>query len=74
MTTPDLNDIEPEALREAEFGTVQAILDSMIGKRVKTATIGDAHIEVTTDDGAVYSFYGFLGSGGPTQGEDSTTP
>jgi hypothetical protein len=67
MTLPDLNDIEPDALREAEFGTVQAVLDSMVGKRVKAATIDDAHITVTTDDGSVYSFYGFLGSGVPPE-------
>jgi hypothetical protein len=63
MTTPDLNDIEPDALREAEFGTVQSVLDSMVGKRVASAAIGDTRISVTTEDGTTYSFYGFLGSG-----------
>jgi hypothetical protein len=72
MTTPDLNDIEPEALREAEFGTVQAVLDSMVGRRITSAWIDDVHVEVTTDDGSVYSFYGFLGSGKPPQDEDLT--
>lgn len=67
MIIPDLNDIEPEALREAELGTVQTVLDSMVGKRVKTATIDDAQIAVTTEDGAIYSFYGFLGSGAPPE-------
>src|SRR5579884_3892979 len=59
---PDLNDIEPEALREAEFGTVQAVLDSMVGKRIVSATLDETHIEIRTDDGSAYSFYGFLGS------------
>jgi hypothetical protein len=63
MTFPDLNDIEPEALREAEFGTVQSVLDSMVGKRIEAAAIGDTRIALTTDDGITYSFYGFLGSG-----------
>jgi hypothetical protein len=67
MTLPDLNDIEPEALREAELGTVQTVLDSMVGKRVKTASIDDARIKVTTEDGSVYAFYGFLGSGSPPE-------
>jgi hypothetical protein len=68
MTIPDLNDIEPEALREAELSTVQTVLDAMVGKRVKSATIDDAHIAVTTEDGAIYAFYGFLGSGAPPEG------
>lgn len=63
MTSPDLNDIEPEALREAEFGTVQSVLDSLVGKRIRSAEIDDTHIAVTTEDGAIYAFYGFLGSG-----------
>ena len=69
MTTPDLNDIEPDALREAEFGMVQSVLDSMVGKRIKAASIDEAHIEVRTDDGSVYSFYGFLGTGRPDEAE-----
>lgn len=63
MTSPDLNDIEPEALRDAEFGTVQAVLDAMVGRRITSAAIGDTRIAIETDDGTTYSFYGFLGSG-----------
>lgn len=65
MMIPDLNDIEPEALRIAELGTVQSVLDSMVGKRVLSALIDETHIAVTTDDGTIYAFYGFLGSGEP---------
>jgi UDP-3-O-acyl-N-acetylglucosamine deacetylase len=66
---PDLNDIEPEALREAEFGTVQAVLDSMVGTRIVSATLDETHIEIRTDDGSAYSFYGFLGSSGPKRSD-----
>lgn len=69
MTSPDLNDIEPEALRDAEFGTVQSVLDSMVGKKITSAGIGETRIAIETDDGTTYSFYGFLGSGHRAQSE-----
>ena len=63
VTLPDLNDLEPDALREAEFGAVQSLLDSMVGKRISSATIDETRIAVATEDGAEYFFYGFLGGG-----------
>lgn len=62
MTSPDLNDVEPDALREVEFGAVQSVLDTMVGKRITAATIEETRIAVTTEDGETYCFYGFLGS------------
>lgn len=59
----DLVDIEPDALREAEFMQAQAILDTLVGKSVTEATIDETRIVVTTSDGSKYFFYGFLGGG-----------
>ncbi len=59
----DLVEIEPDALREAEFMQAQAILDTLVGKSVTEATIDDTRIVVTTSDGSRYFFYGFLGGG-----------
>lgn len=60
----DLVEIEPDALREAEFMQAQAILDTLVGKSVTEATIDETRIVVTTSDGSKYFFYGFLGGGG----------
>ena len=57
----DLIEVEPDALREAEFLQAQAILDTLVGKTVSEATIEDTRIVVTTSDGNRYYFYGFLG-------------
>jgi hypothetical protein len=57
----DLIEIEPDALREAEFIQAQAILDTMIGRTITAAEMGETRITVTTDDGNQYFFYGFLG-------------
>jgi hypothetical protein len=56
-----LIEVEPDALREAEFMQAQAILETMVGKTVKAAEIEETRIVVTTDDGSKYFFYGFLG-------------
>ena len=58
-----LIEVEPDALREAEFMQVQAILETMIGQKVATADIEDTRIVITLDNGNKYFFYGFLGSG-----------
>jgi superfamily I DNA and RNA helicase len=58
-----LIEVEPDALREAEFLQAQAILETMIGKTVASADIDETRIVVTTTDGNKYFFYGFLGSG-----------
>ncbi len=58
-----LIEVEPDALREAEFLQAQSILETMIGKTISAADIDDSRIVVTTTDGNKYFFYGFLGSG-----------
>ncbi|MGZ3498289.1 MAG: hypothetical protein ACXVAK_12095 [Vulcanimicrobiaceae bacterium] len=59
-----LIEVEPDALREAEFLQAQAILETMIGKTVTSAELEDTRIVVTLSDGNKYFFYGFLGEGG----------
>jgi len=58
-----LIEVEPDALREAEFLQAQAILETMIGKTVVAAGVEDTRIVITTSDGNRYFFYGFLGGG-----------
>jgi hypothetical protein len=58
-----LIEVEPDALREAEFLQAQAVLETLIGKTITAADIEDTRIVVTTSDGNRYFFYGFLGSG-----------
>jgi hypothetical protein len=59
----ELIEVEPDALREAEFLQAQAILDTMIGKTVASAEVEETRIVVTMSDGNRYFFYGFLGGG-----------
>ena len=56
-----LIEVEPDALREAEFMQAQAILETMVGKKIATAELEETRIVITTDDGNKYFFYGFLG-------------
>ncbi|HLI96125.1 MAG TPA: hypothetical protein VKT72_08570 [Candidatus Baltobacteraceae bacterium] len=56
-----LIEVEPEALREAEFLQAQSILETMIGKTVTAAELEETRIVITTSDGNKYFFYGFLG-------------
>lgn len=56
-----LIEVEPDALREAEFMQAQAILETMIGKTVTAADFEETRIVITTNDGSKYFFYGFLG-------------
>jgi hypothetical protein len=58
-----LIEVEPDALREAEFLQAQAILESLVGKTVTSAEIEETRIVITTAEGNKYFFYGFLGSG-----------
>lgn len=60
----DALEIEPEALRAAEFMQAQMILDTMVGKTVTKAEIEETRIAVTTTDGTTYFFYGFMGEQG----------
>jgi hypothetical protein len=59
----ELIEVEPDALREAEFLQAQAILETLVGKTITAAEVLDTRIVITTDDGNKYFFYGFLGSG-----------
>ena len=61
----DLIDVEPEALRVAEFMQAQALLERMIGRRVVAARVEETRVAVETDDGATYYFYGFMGEDAP---------
>jgi hypothetical protein len=58
-----LIEVEPDALREAEFLQAQAILETLVGKTITKAEIEDTRIVITTSEGNRYFFYGFLGSG-----------
>ena len=57
----NLLEIDPEALRAAEFMQAQELLGGMVGRRVVSANLEDTRIAIETDDGAVYYFYGFMG-------------
>jgi hypothetical protein len=58
-----LIEVEPDALREAEFIQAQAILETMVGKTITEAALEETRIVISTSDGNRYFFYGFLGSG-----------
>ena len=61
---PDDNillEVDPEALRAAEFMQAQELLGGMVGRRVVSAQLEDTRIAIETDDGSVYYFYGFMG-------------
>lgn len=68
-----LIEIEPEALRAAEFMQAERILATMVGRRVVAATLEETRIAVETDDGTVYFFYGFMGEEKPSAGRDGDT-
>lgn len=59
----DLMDVDSDALRDAEFAEAQEILNTMIGKKIAGAEMGETRITVTTEDGNKYFFYGFLSGG-----------
>jgi hypothetical protein len=61
----ELIEVEPDALREAEFLQAQAILETLVGKTVAAADVEDTRIVITTADGNRYFFYGFLGESQP---------
>jgi hypothetical protein len=63
----ELLDIEPDALRAAEFMQVRVVLEGMEGRRIVAARLGETRIEIETDDGAVYYFYGFMGETRPDE-------
>jgi hypothetical protein len=61
----ELQDIDPEAFREAEFEQTQDILNTLGGKQIKSATMQDARIVIETTDGNRYFFFGFMATAGP---------
>ena len=56
-----LIEVEPDALREAEFMQAQSSLETMVGKTIRAAELEETRIVITTSDGNKYFFYGFLG-------------
>ena len=57
----NLMDIDPDALREAEFVQAQSILDTLVGKTIRQASMEATRIVVETTEGDRYFFYGFMG-------------
>jgi hypothetical protein len=62
----NLEEIDPDALREEEFAMTQAMLDTLKGKTIRRATVESKRIVVETTDGNRYFFYGFIGGGEPS--------
>jgi hypothetical protein len=58
---PNLLEVEPEALRAAEFMQAKELLSSMEGRRVVSARLEETRIAIAIDDGTTYFFYGFMG-------------
>lgn len=53
--------IEPDALRAAEFMQAEQVLGAMVGRAVVAARVEETRIAIETDDGKTYYFYGFMG-------------
>ncbi len=66
--TSDESEVDPDALRAAEFLQAQMILDTMVGKTVASAQIEETRIAVSTTDGLTFYFYGFMGGRTPAEG------
>ncbi len=66
-----LLDIDPDALRAAEFMQAQDLLAGMVGNQVVAAQLEETRISVELDDGSIYYFYGFMGEDAPA-GPDAT--
>jgi hypothetical protein len=64
---PSLLEIEPEALRAAEFMQAQELLGAMVGRRIVSAQLEETRIAIETDDGSIYYFYGFMGEDSPDE-------
>jgi hypothetical protein len=70
-----LLEVEPEALRAAEFMQAQELLGAMVGRRVVSAQVEETRIAIETDDGSIYYFYGFMGEDAAGEAEaDPTSP
>jgi hypothetical protein len=57
----NLEEIDPDALREEEIAETQRMLNDLKGKTIKRATMEPKRIVVETTDGNRYFFYGFMG-------------
>ncbi len=62
-----LLEIEPEALRAAEFMQAQELLGGMVGRRIVSAQLEETRIAIEIDDGSIYYFYGFMGEDSPDE-------
>ncbi|GAC1308447.1 MAG: hypothetical protein NVS2B3_17180 [Vulcanimicrobiaceae bacterium] len=62
----DLQDIDADSLREAEFEQTRWVLDEMTGKKIARAYIEETRIVIETHDGNRYFFFGFMGAGRPS--------
>jgi len=60
-----LLDIDPDALRAAEFMQAQDLLAGMVGRHVVSAQLQETRVAVELDDGSIYYFYGFMGEDFP---------
>ena len=70
-----LLEIEPEALRAAEFMQAKELLGGMVGRRIVSAELEETRIAIETDDGSIYYFYGFMGEDSAGESEaDHTSP
>ena len=67
-TTATSPDLDPDALRQAEFLQTQMILDALVGKTVAAAKVEETRIAISTTDGNTFFFYGFMGARSPTEG------
>ena len=66
--TYSLEDIDPDALRAAEFMQAQDLLAGMVGRHVVSAQLEETRVAVELDDGSIYYFYGFMGEDAPSDG------
>lgn len=57
-----LIEAEPEGLRTAEFLQTESVLQGLVGKTVRAASIEETRVAIETGDGETFYFYGFLGS------------
>jgi len=64
-TSIEIPEVDPDALREAEFLQTQMILDTLVGKTIAAARIEETRIAVSTTDGLTFFFYGFMGGRAP---------
>ena len=71
MTEDLANEIEPDALREAELFQAREVLGDLVGRRITDVRVEDTRIAVVADDGTRYFFYGFMGSA--LAGEDDAS-